>query len=116
MRLNDEVHCAWFAMCKWFKHLMKSMNGSKNMITPRQIQVWQLVLKQVPWIVEKTSQAFKSNFLKQMASKQLALNIATVVEPKTKRKYKNEKDKNVIFKELATLGKAMSCAKRRLKA
>jgi hypothetical protein len=51
-----------------------------------------------------------------MASKQLALNIATVVEPKTKRKYKNEKDKNVIFKELATLGKAMSCAKRRLKA
>jgi hypothetical protein len=51
-----------------------------------------------------------------MASKQLAFNIANVVEPKTKRKYKNEKDKNATFKELATLGKAMSCAKRRFKA
>jgi hypothetical protein len=30
--------------------------------------------------------------------------------------YKNEKDKNATFKELATLRKAMNCAKRRLKA
>ncbi len=33
----------------------------------------------------------------------------TMVEPKPKRKYKTkkEKDKNIVFKELATLGKAM---------
>jgi len=49
-----------------------------------------------------------------MASEQLAPNITMMVEPKTKRKYKNNKDTNATFKELATLGKAMSCVKRRL--
>jgi hypothetical protein len=39
-----------------------------------------------------------------------------VVELKKKKKYKNEKDKNATFKELATLRKAMCCIKRKLKA
>jgi hypothetical protein len=44
-----------------------------------------------------------------MALEKLVSNTMTMVEPKPKRKYKTkkEKDKNIVFKELATLGKAM---------
>jgi hypothetical protein len=44
-----------------------------------------------------------------MALEKLVSNKMTMVEPKPKRKYKTkkEKDKNIVFKELATLGKAM---------
>ncbi len=44
-----------------------------------------------------------------MALEKLVSNTMMMVEPKPKRKYKTkkEKDKNIIFKELATLVKAM---------
>jgi hypothetical protein len=59
--------------------------------------------------LEKPLKHFKVVYYKQINLKQPTLNIAPMVEPKAKRKYKikKKKEKDVAFEELATISKVM---------
>jgi hypothetical protein len=67
-----------------------------------------VVFKYIFRVVGKTLRHKRAISLKQMALEKLVSNMMTMVEPKPRKyKTKKEKDKNILFKESATLGKAM---------
>lgn len=66
-----------------------------------------MVLEYLFRVIGKTLRHKREIFLKQMALEKLVSNTMMSPSPKGSTKLKKEKDKNIIFKELATLVKAM---------
>jgi hypothetical protein len=83
------------------------VNGGKGARVPRKSRYDNWYHNRFLESLEKiSSKTFKGSFLRQMALKQPISDIMVVVQPKTKRKYKieKEKEKDVAFEELVTVG------------